>query len=159
MCKPYTIKNDNITVNTHMGKFILNNLTKINFSKDNIDDLENNSKFKNKKDKKGVYCFTYKEIILYIGKTDKNLHTRMKQYLKGNKSQKTNYRIKNALLNKTVNLYFISEDDIKNVKDFEKNYEHWKKIQEELDNKKTTINRFAEIIITGYCFNKDFLGR
>lgn len=188
MKKLYKIKpKKEITVKTHMGKFELKYITEIDFSKDNIKKLENIKNFKDEKDKKGVYCFAYKEIILYIGKTDNTLYERMKQYLKGYTSQKTNYRIKNTLKNlknilpqatsNTVDLYFISENILNyEMQDLKNNYKHWKNTEDKLDDKitknnlqqkdntqnnnkkeKNTINRFAEIIITGYCLNQNFL--
>ena len=147
MKKLYKIKpKKEITVKTHMGKFKLKHITEIDFSKDTINNLENIKNFKDEKDKNGVYCFAYKETILYIGKTDNKLHNRINQYLTGNQSQITNYRIKNTLKNlknilpqttsNTIDLYFISENVLNNeMQDLKNNYKHWKNIQNKLDNK------------------------
>lgn len=161
--KSYIIEENTITIYTHMEKFKLKKIGKIDFSKNNVNDLlsDNNEL---KEYKKGVYCFVYRNNIIYIGKSDKSLKNRINQYLKNYDTQETNKRVKEALSEKKINLYFISENEIANIKNFKTNYETWHDMQIKLNEYKNkretlTINRFTEIILTGYCWNKKFLAR
>lgn len=163
--KLYKIEKDTITIDTHMGVFVLKRIGKINFSKNNAKNSLTDDEYKKlQKSKRGVYCFVYKNNIIYIGKSDKDLENRINQYLKNYNTQKTNIRVKEALSEKKAGLYFISEKEIKEVKKFKRNYNAWYEMQiklNECENKRKTltINRFTEIILTGYCWNKKFLAR
>lgn len=107
--------------------------------------------------KRGIYCLVERENILYVGKSDEPLRNRIATYLNPGKKQETNKRIKKNLLSRSIDIFFMSENDLKKMKDLLK---ICSKMNENKGLKKEiTINRCAEMVITGYCFGETFLNK
>ena len=136
----YKIEKEKLIVNTHVGNIVFKNLGKFNFK----NGLQ--GKYTEDLKSKGVYCFVENDTILYVGKTDISLKSRLNGYVKPGIHQATNKRIKDKLSNKKINLYFLPEKDINQYADIQNNDE-------------ISINRCIEIIVTGYCWNKNLLNK
>lgn len=156
MEKTIKFKGNKLIISTHIKDFEFSWCGQFKHSNNILYLNDDNLINRDLRDQEGVYCFVQnienENIIIYVGKTDKDLLSRINQYITPRVSQKTNQRINSELKrllkekNSKINIYFLNcNEEIKCVTKDEKGH--------------PSTARIIEMIVTGYCWNKNLLNK